>query len=131
MIDIDYFKEVNDRYGHLAGDIVIKEVAKKIETLTRPYDTVGRYGGEEFIVVAPGCDLPGALHLAERLRGSFCSEGVQVGTSNIPLTLSIGVSSIPGGDSWDIDRIIGGVDQALYKAKNSGRNLVETVVMDC
>jgi diguanylate cyclase (GGDEF)-like protein/PAS domain S-box-containing protein len=130
MIDIDFFKEVNDRYGHLAGDIVIKEVANKIETLTRPYDTVGRYGGEEFIVVAPGCDLAGALHLAERLRESFCSEGVQVGTSRIPLTLSLGVLSIPGGDSWDVDTIVGSVDQALYKAKKSGRNRVEVSGMD-
>ena len=103
MIDLDHFKSVNDRYGHMAGDAVLKEVSKRLQKTVRPYDSVGRYGGEEFVVVAPGCTLEKATSLAERLRQSICGAPVQDSTNSIAITASLGVSA--AGDANGPDQM--------------------------
>ncbi|MBM3301321.1 MAG: diguanylate cyclase, partial [Deltaproteobacteria bacterium] len=125
MIDLDNFKSVNDRHGHLIGDAVLREAARRITSLVRPYDAVGRYGGEEFIVVLPGCDRGNSADLAERLRTSFCDEPLSVDEGLFSVTLSCGVTAIDVASTTDIDACIRAADEALYKAKRSGRNRVE------
>ncbi len=122
MVDLDHFKSVNDRHGHIAGDAVLREVAARLQTSIRPYDSVGRYGGEEFVVVAPGCSLEKATALAERLRQSIAGEPIECPSGPIPVTASLGVSS--ASDASGPDQILGATDQALYKAKIQGRNRV-------
>lgn len=122
MVDIDHFKAVNDRYGHMAGDKVLWEVARRLQGSMRPYDSVGRYGGEEFIIVAPGCGVEKAAALAERLRRSIADEPVQCAEGPVSVTASFGVSS--ARDVGGPDQILGATDEALYKAKIQGRNRV-------
>jgi two-component system cell cycle response regulator len=122
MIDLDHFKAINDQYGHLAGDKVLREVSTRIQNTMRPYDSVGRFGGEEFIVVAPGCTLAKATSLAERLRESICGQPVYESTNCIPITASLGVSAAI--DARGPDDVLRLTDEALYKAKLQGRNRV-------
>lgn len=128
MADIDYFKRVNDTYGHTAGDQVLCEVVRRMSGSLRPYDSIGRYGGEEFLVILPDCDRDGALQLAERLRESVCKEKVNILDKSIEITISIGVSEL---NSTDIKtpkkQLLVTVDEALYKAKSKGRNRVEVL----
>jgi two-component system, cell cycle response regulator len=122
MIDLDHFKSVNDRYGHLAGDTVLREVSTRLQKAMRPYDSVGRFGGEEFIVVAPGCTLAKATSLAERLRQSICGQPVQESANAIEITASLGVSAAAEADGPD--QVLRATDEALYRAKIQGRNRV-------
>lgn len=122
MIDLDYFKKINDTYGHLAGDKVLRETAQRIETAMRPYDQVGRYGGEEFLVVLPGCDEANALHLAERLCTCINEKGVQIGGEQVTITISLGAVACSSTANIKMDSMIQTADNALYEAKNSGRN---------
>jgi len=114
MFDIDHFKEVNDREGHLFGDRILQDVAQIIDDNARETDTVVRYGGEEFVVVMPETDLEGASYFAHRVR-----EKVQ---EKLPVTISGGVTQALDGDS--IPSIVARADAALYEAKTSGRNAV-------
>ena len=125
IVDLDHFKEVNDSYGHLAGDAVLREAAKRMLAAVRGYDAVGRYGGEEFLIVLPGCDGADALAQAERVRHAVASKPFMVfaGTP-IAVTCSIGISSRPNPTPTDSDGLVRDADQALYLAKNSGRNQV-------
>lgn len=126
MADIDHFKRINDTYGHLAGDEALRVVAKSLTSLLRPYDYVGRYGGEEFIILAPGCDTNETKEIAERLRQSF--DGREIGTSEgvLRITISFGVTSYLGSDTGPFpDLLIKSADEALYIAKTNGRNRVE------
>jgi two-component system, cell cycle response regulator len=122
MADIDYFKGVNDTFGHPAGDVVLHETARKMMSLVRPYDAVGRYGGEEFVAVLPGCDLDAAVKRADSIREFVCGQPVLVADVSIPITLSIGVVV-----AWEDARpgqLLQAADEALYVAKNAGRNRV-------
>ena len=126
MADIDYFKQVNDRYGHLAGDEVLQAVAQRMKATLRPYDFLGRYGGEEFLIVLPGCDGKKAYEAAQRIRNAVCAAPVRLSSSvTIPVTLSLGVTACPCGKKVEAVSIIEPADRALYLAKNGGRNRVE------
>jgi diguanylate cyclase (GGDEF)-like protein len=122
MVDIDHFKSVNDRYGHMAGDLVLREVSRRLQLSMRPYDSIGRYGGEEFLVVAPGCNLEKARLLAERLRTSIGSEPIQDSVVSISVTASLGVSTALNAKG--ADQVLRATDEALYTAKVQGRNRV-------
>src|SRR5437868_5636027 len=97
MADVDHFKLVNDTHGHLVGDEVLRQVGQRLLAVLRPYDTVGRYGGEEFLMVLPGCDIETTTALAERLRRSVAAEPVAWDEGRIHVTLSLGV------DAWESD----------------------------
>ena len=124
MADLDRFKCINDVHGHLAGDAVLRETARRIRASLRPYDEVGRYGGEEFLIVAPGCDTPDAANLAERLRACVVQEPIDTAEGELHVTMSLGVTTSGGSEPTDVVRLIGSADAALYRAKNEGRNRV-------
>jgi two-component system, cell cycle response regulator len=122
MVDLDHFKQVNDEFGHLAGDAVLREASSRMRAVVRRYDSVGRYGGEEFLVVLPGCDSAAAAAQAERLRLSLSAASFVFGTGTCPLTGSVGYvcsTDVPDGDAESLIRL---ADDALYAAKNLGRN---------
>lgn len=125
MADVDHFKKINDTYGHLAGDEVLRQTASRIVSSLRPYDSVGRYGGEEFLMVMPSCSITNALNIAERLRSTFEKNPISNAEGTFPVTLSFGLVLVNGKDCQDTDIIVGRADDSLYKAKNSGRNRVE------
>lgn len=123
MADLDHFKQINDTLGHQAGDAVLREVASRIGSILRPYDALGRYGGEEFLVMAMGCDQEAASSLAERIRGCVAADPISTPQGPVQVTLSLGVASLSGDLS--LESLIHRADEALYRAKNLGRNLVE------
>jgi diguanylate cyclase (GGDEF)-like protein len=123
LVDIDYFKRINDTYGHLAGDAVLREAAHRMHVVSRPYDAIGRYGGEEFLLVLPGCDEAGAMTLAERLRASMEAETIAIAEGGVPLTCSMGIATHEVAQ--DVEALLGAADVALYRAKKTGRNRVE------
>jgi diguanylate cyclase (GGDEF)-like protein len=124
MIDLDHFKQVNDTYGHLAGDDVLKQFASILSKNTRAVDIVGRYGGEEFVVVMPETGLEGALVFAERLRTAVeRHEFVTRSGQKLHITCSIGVTQ-GEPELLDIDHLLALADKALYRAKEEGRNRV-------
>ncbi len=122
LVDIDRFKEFNDSQGHLAGDRALRHVARRLEDSLRVEDVIGRWGGEEFIVVLPGADAECAVMVAERLRASIASSDVDSsGEEPWALTVTIGVSCWSGQDAEDL---VNEADRALYRGKDDGRNLV-------
>jgi two-component system, cell cycle response regulator len=125
MVDIDHFKSVNDRFGHPAGDGVLREVSRRLRTSIRNYDNVGRFGGEEFLVVAPGCDALSGLAQAERLREIVSSEPVAVKDLSINATVSVGVATSHDLRSEQMEVLLSAADKALYRAKEKGRNRIE------
>ena len=125
MADVDHFKHVNDCFGHQAGDEVLKEAATKIKDAVRPYDTVGRYGGEEFLVIAPGCDSTTIVGRAEQIRTRIERNPVQTTSGNIPITISMGAIAFWPGLDCTYKSLIKSADDALYLAKRNGRNRVE------
>ena len=125
LLDIDHFKYVNDTYGHLAGDAVLTEAAQRIKNCIRPYDTLGRYGGEEFLIVLPTADGPGAVCVAERIREAFEAQPVVTEREKISITVSLGVAVSEGQNSFDAESLLQMADEALYRAKQAGRNRVE------
>ena len=125
MVDLDDFKNINDTCGHLVGDAVLRGVAQRLTALMRSYDSVGRYGGEEFVVVLPRCNREQARSMAERLRTAFANEPVNTPHGTFAVTLSCGVGIIDSGSSESIEQFIRAADDALYKAKRGGRNRVE------
>ena len=128
LLDLDHFKQVNDTYGHAAGDIVLKEAARRMKNSMRAYDEVGRYGGEEFLVVAPGLSGENVLAVAERVRLSIANTPVDIGEKVIQVRCSLGVAVTGDGQKEDIDALIERADSALYRAKENGRNRVELAV---
>ena len=124
LADLDHFKRVNDTYGHPAGDRVLQEAARRMQAVLRSYDRVGRYGGEEFLVISSGCDRSQAIALAERVRRSIEEEAFNLASGSIAMTSSLGVA-ISGSGFKDIDTLITAADKALYRAKNGGRNRVD------
>jgi len=123
MLDLDHFKQINDAYGHLAGDIVLKETARRLKQNVRAYDFVGRYGGEEFLIALPGCERRDVRMRAEAIRVAMCTEPVRIGNSEITVSISIGGAVASVGQRSILD-VLAIADVALYKAKNAGRNRV-------
>lgn len=124
MTDLDHFKQINDTYGHLAGDTVLREAAKRMRASVRPYDAVGRFGGEEFLILMPGCDIPRALSRAEGLRNAIAKEPVDTPEGMITVTLSLGVTVGGGANPGELEGHLRAADVALYEAKTKGRNQV-------
>ena len=123
MLDLDHFKKINDTFGHLAGDAVLRESMNRVEDAIRTYDAVGRFGGEEFIVVLPGAKQADAFTIAERIRLKINEKNADVGGVSIPFTTSQGVATCNGKST--VDKLIAKADEALYRAKENGRNRVE------
>lgn len=125
MVDIDHFKAINDAHGHLAGDQVLQELARLLQQSVRKGDVVGRYGGEEFLVVLPHTPLAGALTWAERFRQTVETHEIQIAAGTaVRVTVSVGVASYPEApvtEPWDLLRF---ADTGLYEAKRAGRNRV-------
>ena len=124
MLDIDYFKAVNDNHGHDTGDIALRRVADTLRAMSRMSDVVCRYGGEEFMVIAPDTSLEGAAQLAERVRAAVAQQILQAGLNPLKLTVSLGVAVKREGLAG-VDRLVKAADEALYQAKQLGRNRVE------
>jgi len=127
LADIDHFKNVNDTYGHLCGDQVLQAVALRMKESIRPYDTIGRYGGEEFLIIAPASDAAGTLALAERIRGALEATPVSTQGGDVHLTASLGATVSTDAQGVDPQRLLRLADQALYRAKQQGRNRSELV----
>jgi diguanylate cyclase (GGDEF)-like protein len=125
MADIDFFKKINDSHGHLAGDVVLRSTAGKMHSLMRSYDYIGRYGGEEFLVILPECCLECAATFAERLRLCVSSDGIDTPEGMIPVTISLGVTASSKERKADAESLVKAADEALYRAKENGRNRVE------
>lgn len=126
LIDIDHFKRINDGYGHIAGDAVLREVARRMSSSIRTYDFLGRYGGEEFLMVLPGCDREAVKLHAERVRIAICREPMRLGDADqvLSLSASFGASTYIPGSGTTIEDLIRNSDAALYQAKSAGRNRV-------
>lgn len=124
MVDIDHFKSINDRFGHLAGDRVIQETARRLTDVLTPNGLIGRYGGEEFVVVLPGVPEEEASRLAEQLRRQVAAVPFTLNNQRLDCTISLGVSSMTD-EVNSVTGLIDQADQALYRAKESGRNCVK------
>jgi two-component system cell cycle response regulator len=121
MTDLDHFKSINDTYGHLAGDAVLREAARRLKAASRTYDAVGRYGGEEFLLVLPNCRSEDAWRQSERLREAICAEPFPIEGGAIKITCSLGVACT---DTVCASRLVRTADEGLYHAKAAGRNCV-------
>jgi two-component system cell cycle response regulator len=130
MVDLDHFKSVNDNYGHLVGDAVLCEAARRMQTAMRPYDSIGRYGGEEFLILLPGCDEQASFSQAERLRKQLAQSDMALNETSICVTASFGVTSALSRHAWTQEGLIRKADEALYLAKKLGRNRVEFLSYD-
>lgn len=124
MGDLDHFKSINDTYGHLGGDAVLREAARRIQAVLRSQDAVGRYGGEEILIVLP--EVPGgqAVLVAERIRQLVAEEPVKCDVGTIPVTISLGVAAADNANNIVEQSLIQAADEALYRAKREGRNRV-------
>ena len=125
IFDIDYFKLINDHYGHMAGDNVLVQVASVMAGTMRKCDVMGRYGGEEFTLLLPETGLKGALPYAERIRKQIESGKFQEGNKLLKITLSGGIACYPDHDVQTVDELLRKADEALYRAKANGRNRIE------
>jgi diguanylate cyclase (GGDEF)-like protein len=123
MLDVDHFKMINDQYGHLTGDEVLKQVATIIKESIREIDIAGRYGGEEFCVVLPDTDSPAAIMVAERIRKAVEKKVIKAYDATLRITISIGVAAFPS-DGKIAEELMDKADWALYRAKSQGRNKV-------
>jgi diguanylate cyclase (GGDEF)-like protein len=123
MFDLDYFKRINDQYGHKTGDLVLHEVAEFTIAHLRPYDRIYRYGGEEFLLYMPGCSLEKARQIIERLRSELAEHTFEMSDQQLNVTASFGLAELMGKSSAEM--YIEQADAALYRAKQSGRNRVE------
>ena len=129
LLDIDHFKKVNDTYGHFAGDAVLRETAARLRSNIRIYDQVGRYGGEEFLCVIPNCDLPQAMHQAERMRVRLNSKAMAVDGVELNVSASFGVT-VSDGSERSSEVFVRVADEALYRSKASGRNRVSVLTLE-
>jgi diguanylate cyclase (GGDEF)-like protein len=125
MVDIDNFKQINDNYGHVAGDKVLRETTKRLKIAMRPYDEIGRYGGDEFLLVLPGCDESNLMGISERLCTSIREKKIETDKMAIQTTISLGALSYAQANKIKINSLIQAADAALYQAKKDGRNRIE------
>ncbi|MBE0460370.1 MAG: diguanylate cyclase [Candidatus Aminicenantes bacterium] len=128
MLDIDHFKAINDTYGHVAGDKVLKEVVSRAKTCLRPYDIIGRFGGEEFVLGIVNTDQEKSIEITERIRKNICEKPFKVEKKELRVSVSIGLTNITPPEIIDpnsvLDEMIKIADNALYEAKETGRNKV-------
>ncbi len=124
LLDIDHFKKVNDTFGHHAGDAVLVVVANLLADMVRGVDTVARFGGEEFAILMPETNRLGAAVLGERIRSAIEREQISVDGQHIPVTVSIGITTLAAEQVESIDQLLNIADRRLYLAKNSGRNRI-------
>ena len=128
LADIDHFKKVNDTHGHTTGDVVLRQTAQTIRSVIRSYDSVGRYGGEEFLIVVPGCDVNLSKQKAEQIRLAMSAAPIQTAANGaVTVTLSLGVVSACAPDNGQ--EVLEAADRALYQAKREGRNRVESGIL--
>ena len=125
LVDIDHFKRVNDTLGHAAGDEVLKEVARRLKTDLRPYDVVGRYGGEEFLILLPGCGLADGARRADTIRRLVAKDSIKTPFGVSSATVSMGVAATSASRDCTVEQILREADMSLYAAKKNGRNRVE------
>jgi diguanylate cyclase (GGDEF)-like protein len=125
LADLDHFKQVNDTHGHLAGDEVLREVSARLSHAMRPDDLIGRYGGEEFLLVLPGCDAAATRKVCERLRARVADDAVSHEARSVRVTLSLGAAVFATPYELDAVGLLRAADVALYRAKAAGRNRVE------
>jgi two-component system, cell cycle response regulator len=123
IADLDRFKQINDTWGHVTGDIVLVESARRMKSAIRKYDSIGRYGGEEFLIVLPGCEAESGRHQAERVREAVGADLMPAGPLFMQVTCSIGVASGNGAQTTS-EVLVRQADEALYRAKDKGRNCV-------
>ncbi|HEY1755919.1 MAG TPA: diguanylate cyclase [Bryobacteraceae bacterium] len=124
LADLDRFKNVNDSYGHFAGDALLREFSRRMLLSMRAYDSIGRYGGEEFLIILPGCDEHCSGSQAERMRAALANEPMVIGDASLTVTGSFGATSWRPGMPVHAENLIRTADNALYLAKNQGRNRV-------
>jgi len=122
MGDIDLFKQINDTHGHIAGDTALKDTAQLLQKELRGTDFIARFGGEEFVILMPETDLTAATKATNKIRKSVQDHTVHEGVANFKLTISFGVASFQGDDSFK--DVLARADKALYRAKSKGRNQV-------
>jgi diguanylate cyclase (GGDEF)-like protein len=131
LLDLDKFKAINDTYGHLVGDQVLKEIAKTLNSVLRDYDQAGRFGGEEFSVLLPQTRAVDAFRIAERLRANIAGLSIIVpgttGAERVHVTVSIGVAALDAGSERELPELMAAADAALYRAKAGGRNQVQMI----
>ena len=125
MADIDHFKRINDTLGHAAGDEVLKEVARRLKMDLRPYDVVGRYGGEEFLTILPGCDLSNGARRANEIRCLVAKDPILTPFGTTSVTVSMGVAVTSPARDHSVEDLLHEADVSLYAAKKNGRNRVE------
>ncbi|MCK5690739.1 diguanylate cyclase, partial [Myxococcota bacterium] len=126
MVDVDHFKAINDEHGHLVGDVVLKEIAKRMSDNLRTIDVIGRYGGEEFAILLPDANLDVAKKvIAEELRLAVCAQPIDGGSASVTVTISVGVAELDDQTS-SLEALIGRADMAMYQAKERGRNRIVT-----
>jgi two-component system, cell cycle response regulator len=123
LVDVDHFKKVNDELGHETGDIVLKEITKRFSDSLREYDGIGRYGGEEFLLVIPGCDLATTLRRANQIRELISSQPIRTPLGATTVTVSMGATVAESSTNSEL--LLRWADTALYEAKRNGRNRVE------
>jgi two-component system cell cycle response regulator len=128
LADIDHFKRINDTLGHAAGDEVLKEVARRLKEDLRPYDVVGRYGGEEFLLILPGCNLPNGVKRADEIRKIVSGKPITTPAGAVSVTVSMGISASDCLRDCTPAEFLQEADTSLYRAKNNGRNRVEAFV---
>ena len=128
MLDADYFKRINDTYGHLAGDQVLQAITARCRETLREIDVVARYGGEEFLVLLPETGAAAALLVAERLRERIGREPVPTDVGPVEVRVTLGVASYEQGQPGTVDELLDRVDKALYAAKGAGRNQTRAYV---
>ena len=129
LVDLDLFKQINDVHGHQVGDRVLRQVSQAMRASKRNYDSIGRYGGEEFLVVLPDCDEPNAVMQAERLRATVEQMSIETPSGPIHTTASFGVAAFNKQTCPDSIDLIQAADEALYRAKRNGRNRVEVALL--
>ena len=127
LADLDHFKDVNDSLGHLFGDEALKELSQRLRSELRPYDSIGRYGGEEFLLLLPGCDVPTTLLRGKQLCNFIASKPVVFSGVERVITLSMGVAVAEGSGDQQVEALLSQADLGLYAAKQKGRNRIEHV----
>jgi two-component system cell cycle response regulator len=125
MVDLDKFKSINDSFGHPAGDAVLQQASRRLSACVRTYDHVGRYGGEEFLIVLPNCDGDQARKLSERLRQSVADTPMHAEGNELHITCSLGVALTDTPNGIGVAALVHAADEALYRAKQAGRNCVQ------